>query len=90
MLALRDIALSAIVTGVTIAIGLVILAQFQTVIYQVESGGTGGYGSAYNATTTTIAAVGGLPDWLNIYVVAGAGFAILGLILAGMQFGRQE
>lgn len=90
MLALRDIALSAIVTGVTIAIGLVILAQFETVIYEVESGSTGAYGIAYNATATTVTSVSSLPDWLNIYVVAGAGFAILGLILAGMQFGRQE
>lgn len=87
---LRDIALSAIITGVTIAIGLVILSQFQTVIYQVESGGNGGYGVAYLAVSNVSSAVGGLPSWLNIYVVAGAGFSILGLILAGMQFGRQD
>lgn len=72
----------------TIAIGLVILSQFATVIDSI-TGGTSN-SEAYNATTTTISAVGSLPDWLNIYVVAGAGFAILGLILAGMQFGRSE
>jgi hypothetical protein len=88
MLALRDIALSAIVTGVTIAIGLVILSQFSTVIDEITGGGSDS--AAYNATVSTIDAVAGLPDWLNIYVVAGAGFAILGLILAGMQFGRSE
>lgn len=86
MLALRDIALSTIITGITIAIGLVILAQFETVLYEIE----GGAGSAYNATRTVTTAVAGLPSWLNIYVVAGAGFAILGLILAGMSFGRSE
>jgi hypothetical protein len=73
------------VTGVTIAIGLVILTQFYDVINAM-----GVSEDAEDAVTATIDAVAGLPDWLNIYVVAGAGFAILGLILAGMQFGRSE
>jgi hypothetical protein len=88
MMALRDIALSTIVTGVTISIGLVILAKFLEVIDAVEGGA--GTGTGYVAINDTINAVVTLPDWLSIYVVAGAGFAILGLILAGLSFGRAE
>jgi hypothetical protein len=82
---LQSLAISAVIITVTIGIGLAILSEFQTTIYQVESGGTGAYGAAYNATGTGVVALATMPDWLSLIILAGAGTAVLGFFLGGIR-----
>jgi hypothetical protein len=73
---LKGLILSLVVIGVVIALAFLMMGQINTTATTIA--GTGSY--AANGTTSVLAAMGGIPAWLPLIVVAVIGVIVFGLI----------
>jgi len=74
--------LTIVLVGIALGIGLMVLSQFQK---QIGAGS-----AAYNATNTTINAVGSFADWLPIIVLVIVAAIILGLLVKSFVSRKSE
>ena len=71
---LDSLALSLVVTGAIVGVGLVIMVQMNTSIYQVIATTIAGPGAAIN---NVIGAIDDIPGWLSVVVVVFIGGLVI-------------